>query len=96
MRLLLKSLLLLFTLTAVCAADDDGWKEFIGPERLAFLESVDTVPASFYVSPDGSDAWSGRLAAPNTEKTDGPFRHADDDQTLVAVFLVNGNHIGCL
>ena len=73
MRLFLQSFLLLFALTAVCAADDD-WKDFVGPERLAFLESVDTLPATFYVSPDGDDAWSGRLAAPNAEKTDGPFR----------------------
>jgi hypothetical protein len=29
--------------------------------------------ADFYVSPAGSDAWSGRLAEPNTEKTDGPL-----------------------
>ncbi len=27
----------------------------------------------FYVSPEGNDRWSGRLAAPNAEKTDGPF-----------------------
>ena len=73
MRLFLQSFLLLFALTAVCAAEDD-WKDFVGPERLAFLESVDALPATFYVSPDGEDAWSGRLAAPNAEKTDGPFR----------------------
>ena len=30
--------------------------------------------AQFYVSLDGSDDWSGTLAAPNPEKTDGPFR----------------------
>ncbi len=29
--------------------------------------------ADFYVSPEGNDAWSGRLAAPNSERTDGPF-----------------------
>ena len=29
--------------------------------------------ATFYVAPDGSDAWSGTLAAANAEKTDGPF-----------------------
>ncbi len=29
--------------------------------------------ADFYVSPAGNDAWSGKLAAPNGEKTDGPF-----------------------
>src|SRR2546426_1570125 len=27
----------------------------------------------FYVSPDGNDAWSGKLAATNADKTDGPF-----------------------
>ena len=27
----------------------------------------------FYVSTDGNDAWSGRLARPNSGKTDGPF-----------------------
>ena len=29
--------------------------------------------ATFFVSKDGDDAWSGRLATPNAEKTDGPF-----------------------
>jgi hypothetical protein len=29
--------------------------------------------ADFFVSPDGNDAWSGKLAAPNAAKTDGPF-----------------------
>jgi len=27
----------------------------------------------FYVAPDGSDAWSGRKAAPDAARTDGPF-----------------------
>ncbi|MCA9095107.1 MAG: right-handed parallel beta-helix repeat-containing protein, partial [Planctomycetaceae bacterium] len=30
-------------------------------------------PADLYVSPVGKDAWSGKLAAPNADKTDGPF-----------------------
>ena len=29
--------------------------------------------ADFYVSPKGSDAWSGTLAAPNEQQSDGPF-----------------------
>lgn len=29
--------------------------------------------ATFYVSKEGNDAWSGKLAAPNPERTDGPF-----------------------
>ncbi|MBI2843255.1 MAG: hypothetical protein HYX78_07620 [Armatimonadetes bacterium] len=28
---------------------------------------------TFYVSIDGSDTWSGKIAAPNATKTDGPF-----------------------
>jgi hypothetical protein len=28
---------------------------------------------SFYVSPKGNDSWSGKLPAPNKNKTDGPF-----------------------
>lgn len=27
----------------------------------------------FFVSPDGNDAWSGKLATPNADRTDGPF-----------------------
>jgi parallel beta-helix repeat protein len=30
-------------------------------------------PVIFYVSPDGSDRWSGKLPAPNPAGTDGPF-----------------------
>ncbi len=29
--------------------------------------------ADFFVSPSGNDAWSGKLATPNTTQTDGPF-----------------------
>ena len=29
--------------------------------------------ATFFVATKGNDAWSGKLAEPNTEKTDGPF-----------------------
>ena len=29
--------------------------------------------ATFFVSTDGNDSWSGRLVAPNAAKTDGPF-----------------------
>jgi len=33
----------------------------------------DAADAEFYVSPRGSDAWSGTVAEPNAERTDGPF-----------------------
>ena len=29
--------------------------------------------ATFYVATDGSDSWSGRLPAPNADRSDGPF-----------------------
>ena len=29
--------------------------------------------ADFYVSPEGSDAWSGALSAPDAGRADGPF-----------------------
>jgi hypothetical protein len=31
------------------------------------------VEATFYAAPYGNDAWSGKLAAPNAQRTDGPF-----------------------
>ncbi|MBZ5719921.1 MAG: right-handed parallel beta-helix repeat-containing protein [Acidobacteriia bacterium] len=33
-----------------------------------------TAKASFYVSPEGNDSWSGRLEKPNPAHSDGPFR----------------------
>ena len=30
-------------------------------------------PVTFYVAPEGNDAWSGDLPQPNAERTDGPF-----------------------
>ncbi len=38
---------------------------------LAFAQDADTV--QIYVSPSGNDAWSGTLAEPNADGTDGPF-----------------------
>jgi len=36
---------------------------------------------SFHISPQGDDAWSGQLAEPNAERSDGPFRTIDRAQT---------------
>ena len=58
----------------------------------------------FYVATDGNDAWSGRLAEPNRNETDGPFatvvraRDAvrelpDKDRAKpVSVFIREGTH----
>ncbi len=39
----------------------------------SFATSQKSVYADFYVSTQGNDAWSGKLAEPNADKTDGPF-----------------------
>ena len=38
---------------------------------------------TFYVSPTGSDFWSGTLATPNSTKTDGPFATFDHARAIV-------------
>lgn len=40
---------------------------------LVLLASSPARAAEYYVSPGGSDGWTGRLDAPNAEATDGPF-----------------------
>ena len=30
-------------------------------------------PGTFFVAPNGSDSWSGRIPRPNADRTDGPF-----------------------
>jgi hypothetical protein len=52
------AVLLLCLLPALGNADDNKFR---------------TWDAAFYVSPEGSDAWSGKLADPNAGGTDGPF-----------------------
>ena len=45
-------------------------------------------PLTWHVSPDGNDAWSGALAAPNAAKTDGPLA------TLVAARDASRKQVG--
>ena len=56
--------------------------------------------ADFYVSPTGSDKWSGQLAEPNAQQTDGPFatlerardavRELKQEQAKNIVVLIRG------
>ena len=39
--------------------------------------------ADFFVSPQGNDAWSGKLAEPNATKSDGPLATIEHAQQLV-------------
>jgi len=40
---------------------------------VAATESSTNKPITFYVAPNGDDRWSGQLAAPTKDRTDGPF-----------------------
>ena len=42
--------------------------------------------ADIYVAPDGNDAWSGKLALPNAEKTDGPLATLGAAQKAVRAY----------
>ena len=49
------------------------------PVALLTVQGAAAAPATvtFYVAPNGSDLWSGRLSAPNADNTDGPFATLD-------------------
>jgi hypothetical protein len=40
-----------------------------------------------YVAPGGNDSWSGKLSAPNTERTDGPVATPDRARDLIRAML---------
>ena len=61
-RAILRYLLVVLAIVAGLAA---------GRARAA--AELASIEATFFVAPDGNDAWSGKLAAPNAERTDGPF-----------------------
>ncbi|MFY9980124.1 MAG: Ig-like domain repeat protein [Candidatus Sulfotelmatobacter sp.] len=47
--------------------------------------------ADYYVATDGNDSWSGTLAAPNSNNTNGPFASISRAQTAVQQVLANPN-----
>jgi hypothetical protein len=48
-----------------------------------FTVAADSPRPDFIVSPAGNDSWSGRLAEPNRDKTDGPFATVDRARNAV-------------
>jgi hypothetical protein len=47
-----------------------GWVTFL---TAATLASESAKPPDLYVATTGNDTWSGRLSAPNADRTDGPL-----------------------
>jgi hypothetical protein len=56
------------------------------PQKDASAASSGT----FYVAPNGNDAWSGRLPAPNAAKMDGPFATFDHARAAVQSTVKSG------
>ena len=62
------------------------------PAAAITIQGQAAAPTSitFYVSPSGNDYWSGRLAAPNSNGTDGPFATFDRARAVVASISKTG------
>jgi uncharacterized protein (TIGR03437 family) len=67
------------TLVAVCKGVEAA------PVNLITIQATAPPPTTvtLYVAPNGSDSWSGRLAAPNAGNTDGPLASLDRARILV-------------
>ena len=44
---------------------------------LVILQTLCLSAADYYVAPDGNDNWSGKIATPNPQRTDGPFANLE-------------------
>lgn len=57
----------------------------VSPVALITVQGSAALPTSvtLYVAPNGNDSWSGRLAAPNSSNTDGPFATFDHARAYV-------------
>jgi uncharacterized protein (TIGR03437 family) len=57
----------------------------VEPVALITIQGAAPAPAAvtFYVAPEGNDFWSGRLPAPNSTNTDGPFATFDRARAFV-------------
>jgi len=71
--------------------------EMIGTISLSSLinagvssQSNEKPKATFFVATDGDDAWSGKLAEPNAEKTDGPFATIARARDAIQEMKANG------
>lgn len=56
----------------------------------AFTAAALAAPAQFYIAPDGNDAWSGVLAEPNGDGTNGPLATLEAAQEKVRALKSSG------
>src|SRR5688572_20527283 len=63
------------------------------------LPLINSAPDAYFVSPQGRDAWSGKLADPNASMTDGPVatlskaaQLARDDSAIDTVVMRGGTY----
>ncbi len=64
----------------------------LAPVALITVQGSSPAPAAvtFFVAPNGNDFWSGRLAAPNSDGSDGPFATLDHARALVRNIVKTG------
>ena len=65
----------------------------IDGQRSSIWMTLSFQPWDLYLSPDGEDTWSGKLATPNEQKTDGPLRTVDKARDAVLSLKVSGGFI---
>jgi len=67
----------------------------VAPERIEAQTLNASTQASgavnYYLATNGNDAWSGKLAAPNTANTDGPFATLEAAQAAIRKIRVRGS-----
>jgi hypothetical protein len=68
LTILVDSVVLPVVLPVLAALSLSGWDH-----RGAQASAAEAARADFYVSPQGDDRWSGTLAEPNPQRTDGPL-----------------------
>ncbi|NQT12464.1 MAG: hypothetical protein HQ582_06940 [Planctomycetes bacterium] len=69
-----------------------------GVALLCFASLGLAQPPTFYVSPHGDDAWSGRLPQASTEKTDGPLATLERARDAIRALKSSGGlpEAGCI
>ncbi len=77
-----------YTMTVRVTDSSSPQQTVLQPYKVLAVQGQSSL-ADFYVATDGKDTWSGKLAAPNSGNTDGPFATIARAQTAVQGILQN-------